>query len=91
MGTVIGGLVATICYMKFALTRSEIIKTTHSILRVLLASCVVGLVLLFVRDESWLVLGLVGLLIYPVLIWVLRLVSQQDLDLLRSIVASKAA
>lgn len=90
-GTVIGGLVATICYMKFALTRSEIIKTTHSVLRVLLASCIVGLALLLVRDANWFVLGLVGLLIYPALVWMLRLVSQRDIDLLRSIVVSKTA
>ena len=90
-GTVIGGLVATICYMKFALTRSEIIKTTHSVLRVLLASCIVGLALLLVRDANWFVLGLVGLLIYPALVWMLRLVSQRDIDLLRSTVVSKTA
>lgn len=90
-GTVIGGLVATICYMKFALTRPEIIKTIHSILRVLVASCIVGLSLLLVRDASWFVLVLVGLLVYPALVWLLRLVSQRDIDLLRSIVVSKTA
>lgn len=90
-GTVIGGLVATICYMKFALTRPEIIKTIHSILRVLVASCIVGLSLLLVRDASWFVLVLVGLLVYPALVWFLRLVSQRDIDLLRSIVVSKTA
>ena len=77
--------------MKFALTRSEIIKTTHSILRVLFASCIVGLALLLVRDANWFVLGLVGVLIYPALVWLLRLVSQRDIDLLRSIVVSKTA
>lgn len=84
MGTVIGGLVATICYLCFAMPKREIAVTGLVGLRVLTAAIGLGFVVFAIREYSWFALLLTSVAVYSVLLFVVGAVRLQDLAYFRN-------
>ena len=90
IGTVIAGLVATVAYLCFALSESEIVKTLWSFGKSFLAAAAVGVLLFFLQDANVIVLLVSAIIVYLLLASAMRLVSVRDLALLRSILAARS-
>lgn len=56
LGTVLGGLVATVCYSFFAFSKSELISSAAVAARVVVAAIAVSMVAFSLRDSAWVVL-----------------------------------
>jgi O-antigen/teichoic acid export membrane protein len=91
MGTVISNSVAMVCLLMFAFRREEITSTIHSVIRVGLASVVVGFLVVMIGDINLAVIAAVTIPLYLVLIYLLKVIGQQDWELMKSIVASRKA
>lgn len=85
IGTLASGCIATACYMGFALSRSELVKSGKVIVRTLMAASAIGLMLFFISEMSWLLMIPIAVISYFILIVLLRVVDYQDVEFIRSI------
>jgi O-antigen/teichoic acid export membrane protein len=77
---VFSGAVATCCYMNYAMSRTELIETATIGLRVLVAACGMGVVLQVVHQQSWVLIGFCGVVIYFSLAYLVHAIRREDLD-----------
>jgi len=84
LGTVIGGLTATCCYLLFAISKREILATTILVLRVGVAAVGLGLVVFLVRDAGWFQLLLICVAVYTPLLFIVGAIRVDDLRFFRS-------
>lgn len=89
IGTLVSGGIATTCYMFFALTRDELVKSGSVILRTLLAASAIGILLLFINEMSWFLIIPVAIFCYLILIFLFRVVGYQDVEFIKSIFSKK--
>lgn len=90
-GTIIGGLVATCCYLLAAVTKQEVLATFLLAARVAIAATGMGCVVYFVRDQSWLSLILVSIAVYTPLLFVVGAIRVEDVRFFRNTFLLKAA
>ena len=90
LGTVLGGSVATCCYLLFAMPKREIISTLLSAMRVVVAALGLGLVMFCVRDSNWLQLLLIGVAVYAALLFIVGAIRVKDLHVFRTTFLGRA-
>ncbi len=91
MGCVLGGLVATVCYLMFAMSWREMLTTGGVVLRVLLAAVGMGAVLYLFREASWPVIGVLCLVVYGGLLFAVQALRVDDLRYFKSTFLVRAA
>lgn len=91
MGTVLGGLIATICYSWFALTRQEMLDCLWVALRVSVAAVGLAVLATFLKDAPWVVLIPLSVITYAVLLFLVGAVRVRDLVLVRSTFLTRGA
>lgn len=84
LGTVIGGLVATCCYLLFAMPKREIFATAVLALRVAVAALGLGLVVFYEREAGWLQLLLICVAVYTPLLFLVGAIRVADLQFFRT-------
>lgn len=90
LGCVLGGFVATVCYLAFAMPWSEVLRTAGVMLRVLLAAAGMGAALYFVRDASWLTIALMSFVVYGGLLFVVQALRFDDFRYFKSTFLARA-
>ena len=78
-GTVIGGLVATCCYLLFAMPKSEVFATFTLAARVGLAAAGMAWAVFHFRDHNWLALLVVATIVYTPLLFLVGAIRISDL------------
>lgn len=91
IGTIIGGFVATCCYLFYAMPRSEVFTTFALAARVGLAAFGMGIVVHSIRDEGWASLLLVGSIVYTPLLFVVGAIRIADLRFFQNTFLSRAS
>ncbi len=91
LGTVLGGMVATCCYLMFAMPRKEIIATILVGIRALVAAAGLGVAIYLGREQPWLLLGLISVAVYMPLLFLVGAVRIQDLRFLQTTFLSRVA
>ncbi len=91
MGTVIGGFVATFCYLVAAMPRSEVVATLVLTLRVLVAALGMGFVVFYFRQSDWFSLVLVSIVVYAPLLFVVGAIRIEDVRFFRNTFLLRAA
>lgn len=91
IATVLGGLVATICYSWFALSRQEMLESMFAGLRVVAASVGLALATLLGRELPWIVLISTCVIVYACLLFVVGAVGIRDLRFVQSTFLTRAA
>lgn len=91
LGTVLGGVVAMLCYFAFAMPRSEWFATASVVSRVLLASALLAVVVHFARQLDWIPLATVCLAVYTPLLFLVGAIRTEDLRFFRTTFLMKAA
>lgn len=89
-GTVISGLFATLLYMHFLMPRTEVIQSLLSILRIGTAASIAGLLLFTIQSQPLPVIVGVGVSVYAILLFAFQAIHSEDLDVVRSIVRTRA-
>ncbi len=79
IGTVIGGFIATCCYLRFTSSSRGIAQTVGETLRVFLAAAALGGCIFFMRDYHLAAIILVCLGVYPVLLFLTGAMRLQDI------------
>ena len=83
-GCIVGGFVATVCYLAFAAKLNELPTIIVEMGRVLLAASGLGAAIYFVRDSSWPVVFIVAAISYTMLLFVVRAIRMNDLRFLQN-------
>ena len=84
LGTVIGGIVATCCYLLYTMPKREILATFVLVLRVVVAAIGLGIVVYQVRDASWVQLLFLGAAVYTPLLFFVGAIRIDDLRFFRT-------
>ncbi len=90
IGCILGGLVATLCYLFFASKLDELFGLILEIIRVSLAACGMGCVLYLFGEAPWPFIGFAAAVSYVVLLFVVRAIRINDLRFVRRIFFRKA-
>lgn len=90
IGCVLGGLVATLCYLFFASKFDELPGLVLEIARVSLAASGMGCVLYLLGESQWPVIGFAAVISYLILLFVVRAIRVNDLRFVRRIFLRKA-
>jgi O-antigen/teichoic acid export membrane protein len=91
-GTVLGGLVACCCYCMFAFSRTDLTMLLRMSARTAAAAAGCGMALVLIRNSHWITLFLVGVTVYGLLIYLLRVFTRADYFVLKqNLVASAEA
>jgi O-antigen/teichoic acid export membrane protein len=89
-GCILGGLVATICYLAFSAKMSELPGIVASMARVLIAASGMGLAVYLVRDSSWPIVIVVATAVYVALLFLVQAVRMSDVRFFKSTFLSRA-
>ena len=89
LGTVLGGAVATCCYLLYTMQKREIIATAAMALRVAVAATGMGCVVYQVRDVSWVPLLLIGAVVYTPLLFIVGAIRVEDLRFFRTTILAR--
>ena len=84
IGCIVGGFVATLCYLAFAAKLNELPTILLEIGRVLIAASGLGVAIYLVRDSSWLVVFAVAIVTYTFLLFVVQAIRMNDLRFFQS-------
>ena len=84
LGTVIGGLVATCCYLLFTMPKREILAIAVLVLRVVVAALGLGLVVYQVREAGWVQLLLICVAVYTPLLFIVGAIRVDDVRFFRT-------
>ncbi len=91
MGTVIGGFVATCCYLLAAMPRQEVLATFGLAFRVFIAALGMGFAVFYVRQSDWFSLVLVSASVYTPLLFVVGAIRIEDVRFFRNTFLLRAA
>ncbi len=91
MGTVIGGFVATCCYLLAAMPKQEVLATFVLAFRVAIAAFGMGVAVSVVRQSDWLSLVLVSLAVYTPLLFIVGAIRVEDVRFFRNTFLLRAA
>lgn len=89
-GCILGGLVATICYLAFSAKMSELPGIVASMARVMVAATGMGLAVYLVRTSSWPVVIVVAAASYVALLFTVQAVRMSDIRFFKSTFLSRA-
>ncbi len=89
-GCILGGLVATICYLAFSAKMSELPGIVASMARVLIAASGMGLAVYLVRESSWPIVIVVAAAVYVALLFLVQAVRMSDVRFFKSIFLTRA-
>ena len=84
IGCIVGGFVATLCYLGFSAKLHELPIIVLEIGRVLIAAACMGLTIYLVRDASWLIVLVVATLSYLLLLFLVGAIRMNDLRFLQT-------
>lgn len=90
-GTIIGGGVATCCYLFFAMSKREVILTFMLGIRVAIAALIMGIVVWTMRDVSWIVLLPSCLAIYVPMLFLVGAVRMTDIRFFQTLFLTRAS
>lgn len=90
IGCILGGFVATICYLAFAAKLDELSVIALEMGRVMIAACGLGVAIYFVRDSSWPVIIFVAAVSYIALLFLVRAIRINDLRFFKSTFLNRA-
>ena len=91
LGTVLGGLVATVCYSCFLMPKKDLISTGVVFLQVAVAAAGLGVTLWIAQHEILPVKIVIASLVYGVLLFAVGAIRLRDFHLAKSLVLSRAA
>lgn len=91
IGTVIGGFVATCCYLLYAMPKAEIIATFTLGLRVGIAALGMAAVVFMVRDSDWITMLAVSVLVYTPLLFIVQAIRVSDLRFFQTVFLARAS
>lgn len=91
LGTVLGGLVATVFYTVFAMNKTEILGSVLAGLRVLAAACGLAAAISFIPEASWPTLIALSAIVYGSLLFIVGAVRIEDIQFFRTTFLAKAA
>jgi len=83
-GCIVGGFVATLCYLWFTAKINEIQTLVLEMGRVFLAACGLGVTVYLVRDTSWPIVFVVAAVTYPILLFTVKAIRINDLRFLQN-------
>lgn len=83
-GCILGGFVATLCYLTFAAKLNELPTIALEMGRVFVAACGMGGAIYGVRDASWPVVIIVSTITYGILLYLVRAIRINDLRFFQS-------
>ena len=89
-GCILGGLVATICYLAFSAKMSELPGIVASMGRVMVAASGMGMAVYLVRTSSWPVVIVVAAASYVALLFAVQAVRLSDIRFFKSTFLSRA-
>jgi O-antigen/teichoic acid export membrane protein len=89
-GTVLSGLFATLLYMHYLMPRREILGSVVSIVRIAISASLAGLLLFAVQAKPLPIIVGVGISSYAILLFVFQAIRSEDLDVVRSLVRTRA-
>ena len=89
-GCILGGLVATICYLGFSAKMKELPGIVASMVRVMVAASGMGIAVYLVRFSSWPVVIVVAGASYFVLLFLVQAVRMSDIRFFKSTFLSRA-
>ena len=89
-GCILGGFVATICYLAFAAKLDELPVIALEMGRVMIAACGLGVAIYLVRDSSWPIVIFVAGISYTVLLFLVRAIRINDLRFFKSTFLNRA-
>ncbi len=90
-GTIIGGGVATCCYLAFAMSKREVILTVVLGLRVALAALIMGGVVWTMRDSAWVILLPTCLAVYVPMLFLVGAVRMSDIRFFQTLLLARAS
>ena len=90
LGTILGGFVATCCYLGFAIPARQIMLTFWGVSRVLLAAAGLGLAVTYAREMPWLVLAAISIGVYAPLLFIVGAIRPDDVSYFRTTFLSRA-
>lgn len=90
IGTVLGGFVATCCYLMYAMPRTDVLATFTLIGRVSVAAIGMGAAVFVVRDGGWSFLLLVGGAVYAPLLFLVGAIRVADLRFFQTTFLARA-
>jgi peptidoglycan biosynthesis protein MviN/MurJ (putative lipid II flippase) len=91
MGTIIGGGVATCCYLYFAMSQREVMHTLALGMRVAMAALLMGFVVYSIRESAWLILIPVCLIVYIPMLFVVGAVRVSDIRFFQTLFLKRAS
>lgn len=91
IGSIIGGGVATCCYLFFSMPKREVLQTILSGCRVALASLVVGFVVFAMRESAWIILIPVCVLVYIPMLFFVGAVRTSDIRFFQTLFLARAS
>ena len=89
-GCIVGGVVATICYLAFSAKMSELPGIVASMGRVMVAASGMGIAVYLVRSSSWPVVIVVAAVSYVALLFTVQAVRMSDIRFVKSTFLSRA-
>ena len=89
-GCILGGLVATICYLAFSAKMSELPGIVASMGRVMVAASGMGMAVYLVRTSSWPLVIVVAAASYAALLFTVQAVRMSDIRFVKSTFLSRA-
>ena len=91
IGTVMGGFVATCCYLLYAMPKAEVVATFTLALRVALATLGMAVVVFMVRDSDWVEILPIGVIVYTPLLFIVGAIRIADLRFFQTIFLARAS
>lgn len=91
IGTVMGGLTATLCYLLYAIPKKEIVTTFMLGLRVTVAALGMGAIVFSVKESNWVILFVVGTLSYLPLLFIVGAIRIADLRFIQTIYLARTS
>lgn len=82
-GTVLSGLVATVCYMYFLMPKREVASTLWTTARIVVAAVGLGFILYWLRSIPLPVSGIVGGFVYIMLLFAVQGIRIEDFEMVR--------
>jgi O-antigen/teichoic acid export membrane protein len=91
MGTIIGGGVATCCYLYFSMSQREVLLTLILGFRVAMAALLMGFIVYSIRESAWLILIPVCLVVYVPMLFVVGAIRVSDIRFFQTLFLKRAS